>query len=675
MATDRMMANQLDRLAKNGVDLPEPMLRVMRRGGKMLLTAAQVQWVQEMLKAGLHPLYNKDYATREGKFADPYANTPEQNAYNAKDADLHKQARLSAGLVSALGAATYHCKQSAMFDRDAFRRCTFFVATAPVLVTLCQKGLIADCDFAMMICDEWHHGLVPPRYRSARERTTAASRDHIYAYLRACRWLASPARSRTGSFGLERGALIGDDDDADARAEAEAAAAMQRVPVIAHQTLGDALKAKTVAKCYLYQHDKKKHGAGTAEHIENETIKWWLREMLDGRRDHKLGLQGLVFAAKASKGKTKKAEELCDRIRRLYAEGDSTLIAGAAYGEQRPLLLPNEKCVLTGEPLRIALVMSGPGKKTANADALRTFKAGDCEVLVGDNIHATGLDVPFAKVHAELCKVHHGEEGARARQRQGARGAPRVRDAVAAGCDSAAHGPCDPDDSAEARVERLVEASLGGGDQGVPGVLGEEGRDAAWARARVHDEREQSDDRDVAAAGAGGNLLDDGYDDEDARVEPDELEEFEALDVDDLEEAADSEAAQTGSGAELVGKRIKVREGRKWFGRRRCRVWKSRHVGTPFSTSAATRSRSSCGRRTGSSSATRRRRRRRRRRRSWRRSARRWGAPSCRPPYASPARSMRTRTCAWRLRRTLRQSASWCRMRAACGASGPRSTR
>ena len=60
------------------------------------------------------------------------------------------------------------------------------------------------------------------------------------------------------------------------------------------------------------------------------------------------------------------------------------------------------------------------------------------------------------------------------------------------------------------------------------------------------------------------NLLDDG-DDEDARVEPDELEEFEALDIDALEEAADSEAAQTGAGAELVGKRIKVREGRKWY--------------------------------------------------------------------------------------------------------------
>ena len=128
------------------------MLRVMRRGEDAADRSAGAVGAGDAQGEASHPLYNKDYATREGKFADPYANTPEQNAYNAKDADLHKQARLSAGLVSALGAATYHCKQSAMFDRDAFRRCKeIFVATAPVLVTLCQEELIADCDFAMMI--------------------------------------------------------------------------------------------------------------------------------------------------------------------------------------------------------------------------------------------------------------------------------------------------------------------------------------------------------------------------------------------------------------------------------------------------------------------------------------------------------------------------------------------
>ena len=77
-----------------------------------------------------------------------------------------------------------------------------------------------------------------------------------------------------------------------------------------------------------------------------------------------------MFAAKASRGQ--KEAEVLKRICDIYAKGDSTLIAGAAYGEQRPLLLPKENCVLTGQPLRIALVMSG---RTPNADASAVRRA------------------------------------------------------------------------------------------------------------------------------------------------------------------------------------------------------------------------------------------------------------------------------------------------------------
>ena len=253
---------------------------------------------------------------------------------------------------------------------------------------LCHQGKVADCDFALMLCDEWHHGLVPARFRGGRHVTTPLSRDHIYAYL-----AGVPVVGFTGSAAAwqceegEQGEVVeaaaaaptdaSDDDEGDGEGDANA---LRGVPTLISRTLGNALDVGAVAKFYLYQYDAKslsiQAGAGdtASTAVNDRTIAWWLRDVLDGRFKHKLALQGLVFSPGEENDARQAARSHCPRVRR-----------GRRDCANRKLLEPNEPC-------KLEQAAASRSSRRAERAGVAAFQTGDLDVLVGDNIHATGLD-------------------------------------------------------------------------------------------------------------------------------------------------------------------------------------------------------------------------------------------------------------------------------------------